>query len=68
MLQVIGLIVAVYALARLVQVPFEARRDSPAWENARLAFLFLVSGVGVVAVAILTVMLLNTPAPRFGPG
>lgn len=64
MIQTIGLIVAAYALARLLQVPFELKRDeNSGWDFVRLAVVLLVSAAGILAVGTLTYALLNAPAP-----
>jgi len=62
MLQIIGLIVAVYAMIRLVQVPIEMSAGKEDWLGTpfKLRFFILAgaSGLGLFAIGILTLMLL----------
>ncbi len=66
MIQTIGLIIAVYALARMVQVPVEMTGAKetflamPLW--SRVAFVAGVSAVALVVLLILTLMLLFSGA------
>lgn len=75
MLQTIGLIVAVYAMARIVQVPLEMTATREVWMGmphfARVAIVFGVSMAALAILFILTILLLFTPTnqpppPRFG--
>jgi NADH:ubiquinone oxidoreductase subunit 6 (subunit J) len=54
MIQIVGLIVAVYAVARLLQVPIE---HSTASNRQQLLWLLTVGGV--LAIGLLTLMLLS---------
>lgn len=62
MITIIGLIIAIYAIARLVQVPIEAAMNQEKWFGMpvlpRWCAIAGVSVVAVVILAILTVMLL----------
>lgn len=62
MLQIVGLIVAAYALCRLAQVPFEMSGAKEEWLGAPLMVRWIivatVSGLGILAIAALTLMLL----------
>ena len=62
MLQVIGLIVAVYTMIRLVQVPVEMSAAKEDWLGMpfKLRFFILAgaSGLGLFAIGILTLLLL----------
>jgi hypothetical protein len=68
MIQIIGLMVAVYALIRLFQAPFHygARREVefPAIQWYRLV-ISLASIVGIFAIAILAILLQGSNTPRF---
>lgn len=71
MLQVIGLIVAVYAMVRVVQVPIEMTAGREEWLglpfNVRFFILAGVSAAGLLVLGILTLMLLaagSQPGPR----
>lgn len=57
MLQLVGLIVAVYTVVRLVQIPIEHSKL-----EKKALLLFLLSGVGVVAIGLLTIGLLLSGA------
>lgn len=57
MLQLVGLIVAVYAVVRLLQVPLEQSKL-----EKKVLLLFLLSGAGVVAIGLLTIGLLLSGA------
>jgi len=78
MLQIIGLIVAVYAIARIVQVPLEMTATKDVWLGmphfARVAIVFGVSVIALAFLLLLTMMLLfvgvdtgpaHVPRPRF---
>lgn len=58
MIQIVGLIVAVYAVARLLQVPLEAST----WHK-REVVLWLISLGGIVGIGGLTLMLLLAGLP-----
>ena len=62
MLQVIGLIVAVYAMIRVVQVPIEMTATKEEWLGLpfKLRFFILsgISGIGLLVLGILTLLLL----------
>jgi hypothetical protein len=72
MIQVIGLLIAVYAMARMIQVPIEMTGAKetylglPLW--GRLAIVAGVSIAAVVVLGVLTLMLLFTGVdlPRAG--
>lgn len=72
MLQIVGLIVSVYACTRLASLPLAAtanREDVLGWSfKTRFIVLAVVSLVGAVLVAVLGVVLLfwsPGPAPSF---
>ena len=72
MLQVIGLIVAVYAMVRVIQVPIEMTANKEEWLGlpftVRFFILAGVSAGGLLVLGILTLMLLasgSQPAPPF---
>lgn len=62
MLQVIGLIVAVYCMGRMVQAPFfvvgDGRKDIP--YTIKLVVISIVSALALVALLFLTNALLNS--------
>lgn len=62
MLQVIGLIVAVYAMVRVVQVPIEMTSTKEEWLGlpftVRFFILAGISAAGLLVLGILTLMLL----------
>lgn len=71
MLQIIGLIVAIYAMARIVQIPLEmtARHDDFMGVPFMTRF-FVVAGISVLALGflgLLTLALLfsGSPSPNF---
>lgn len=71
MLQVIGLIVAVYAMVRVIQVPIEMTAGREEWLGLpfKIRFFILtgVSAAGLFVLGILTLMLLASgaePGPR----
>ena len=71
MLQVIGLIVAVYAMVRVVQVPIEMTANREEWLGlpfmARFYILAGISALGLLLLGILTLLLLasgSQPGPR----
>ena len=71
MLQVIGLIVAVYAMVRVVQVPIEMTAAREEWLGLpfKLRFFILagISAGGLFLLGILTLLLLasgSQPGPR----
>lgn len=57
MLQLVGLIVAVYTVVRLVQVPIEHSQA-----HAKIALLSVLSALGVAVIALLTAGLLLSGA------
>lgn len=61
MLQVIGLIVVVYAIARLLQIPLE----TPA-KGSREAFIWIISILAILAIGILAMMLMVSGAAAPG--
>lgn len=63
MLQLIGLIVAVYAIARLLQTPFELDPQSANYV-ARLAWLLLVSAAALLLLTLLALSLIFGHVPR----
>jgi len=72
MLQVIGLIVAVYAMIRVIQIPIEMTATQDQWLglpfNVRLFILAGISGLGLLILGVLTLMLLfsgSTGPPGF---
>lgn len=70
MLQIIGLIVAAYAMARLIQVPLEMSASAEEWLGLPLWVRFMivagVSIIGLLVLALLTLLLLfsGSPSPR----
>lgn len=66
MIQTIGLIVAVYAIVRLLQVPFEHASYEVKWLGLPFAHRsFLVgffSAIGLVLLGLLTLVLLLAPS------
>lgn len=64
MIQIIGLIVAVYAAIRLVQVPIEFTSGKDHWTPmiARFIVVAALSGCGLMLLVILTAMLLMSGA------
>lgn len=76
MIQIIGLIIAVYAIMRLIQVPFEIMRDGDSrsagekWSGLPFLIRFIVvasaSWLGILVLLILTLLLLvsGTDLPR----
>lgn len=67
MLSIIGYMLAVYAIARLLQVPIEAwEPQTPAQVKSRSAVLTLVSLVGILAMLAL-VMWLDEKSSTVGP-
>ena len=68
MIQTIGLIIAVYAIIRLIQVPVEMTGRHDMWTklpfNARLGCVFGLSVIGVLVLTVLTLMLLFSGAER----
>jgi len=70
MLQVIGLIVAVYAMVRVVQVPIEMTANREEWLGLpfRTRFFILagISAVGLLLLGILTLLLLASGS-QLGP-
>ena len=71
MLQVIGLIIAVYAMVRVVQVPIEMTATKEVWLGlpfqVRFFILAGISAGGLFLLLILTLMLLasgSQPGPR----
>ena len=68
MLQLIGLIVAVYAMVRVVQVPIEMTATKDEWLGlpfkTRFFILAGVSAFGLFCLGILTILLLGSGAPR----
>lgn len=64
MIQIIGLIIAVYAGIRLIQVPIEFTRGQDGWTPmiARFIVVTALSACGLLALAILTAMLLLSGA------
>ncbi len=71
MLQVIGLIVAVYAMIRVLQVPIEMTATKEEWLgfpfNVRFFILAGISLVGLMVLGLLTLILLasGSPSPGF---
>ena len=57
MLQLVGLIVAVYTVVRLLQVPIEHSQA-----HAKTALLSILSGLGVLVIGFLTLGLLFSGA------
>lgn len=72
MVQTIGLIIAVYAVARLVQVPIEFTRGQEKWFGmplfARFVAVAAISGLTVIVLVVLTLVLLASgiDTPRVG--
>lgn len=70
MLQVIGLIVAVYAIVRVLQVPIEMTATKEIWLGmpfmVRFIILTAISGGGLLVLGILSLMLLfsGSSVPR----
>lgn len=58
MIQIIGLIMAVYCVARLIQVPLEVGQVNP-----RAALIGVVSIVAIGVIGLLTVVLLFSGMP-----
>lgn len=62
MIQLIGLIIATYALVRLIQVPVESRDARAIWPSlspwARFGWIAFFSLGGVVMLSLLTLLLL----------
>lgn len=67
MLQIIGLIVAVYAIVRVIQVPIEMTATKDEWLGlpfkTRFFILAGISGAGLMALAFLTLLLLVSGSP-----
>lgn len=64
MIQTIGLIVAVYAMARLLQVPLEFPVKSRLLSaDARHTLTLVISLCAALGVGMLTMLLLTSPAP-----
>ncbi len=66
MLQIIGLIIAVYAMVRLIQVPIEMSAVKDVWLGmpflVRFLILAAVSGFGFLVLGVLTLLLLTSGA------
>lgn len=67
MLQIIGLIVAVYAMVRVIQVPIEMTATKDEWLGlpfkVRFFILAGISGAGLMALGFLTLLLLASGSP-----
>lgn len=67
MLQIIGLIVAVYAMVRVIQVPIEMTATKDEWLGlpfkTRFFILAGISGAGLIALGFLTLLLLVSGSP-----
>jgi len=66
MVQIIGLIVLTYAVARLLQVPLETSDDKlkVGGHSIRIVMLAGISGLSIVVLGVLGVMLLLSSATR----
>ncbi|WP_020470881.1 hypothetical protein [Zavarzinella formosa] len=66
MFQVIGLIIAVYAMIRMIQIPIEMTAGREDWLGMPFKIRFFiiagVSGMGLLVLGILTILLLVTGA------
>jgi hypothetical protein len=62
MIPLVGLIVATYAVARLIQVPVEAAQ---AWKG-RMVVLWLVSIPSILVIGALAIALLFSSSPTSG--
>ncbi|MSQ94418.1 MAG: hypothetical protein EXR98_07665 [Gemmataceae bacterium] len=64
MLKVIGMIVAVYAMIRVIQVPIEMTATKEEWLGLpfKIRFFILagISGLGLLVLGILTLVLLGS--------
>lgn len=72
MVQLIGLIIAAYALVRLVQVVFELSDGYGPWKGIPFLVRFIcvcaMSALGIMVIGVLAMMLLATPSARNANG